>query len=153
MAPLKINAMAYLIGSVLKKGIKRKPMENKSRPLSPHLQVFNQHFTGTLSILHRITGIGMVFGLAVFIWWLVALSLGGQAYGQFLECLSSIPGKILLFGWGWALSYHFCTGVRHLIWDMGYGFEKPTIFKSAYAVIFLSTVLTLLVWASAWGVL
>src|SRR5882762_6821451 len=91
----------------------------KARPLSPHLQVYRPQLTSGLSIFHRITGVGLAFGLPVFVLWLMVLGKDEAAYEQFLTCAHSIVGTILLMGWSWAFAYHLCMGVRHLLWDMG----------------------------------
>lgn len=124
-------------------------MNNKPRPLSPHLQVYSPQMTSMLSLFHRATGVALSLGLIVFVWWLVSLSIGGDAYICFTTFANSIIGKIMLAGWAWALCYHLCTGVRHLFWDMGYGFELPTVYKSAWTIIIVSTVLAVIVIGAA----
>ncbi len=125
----------------------------KKRPLSPHLQVYKPQMTSMLSILHRATGSALAVGFAVFIWFLAALAAGGEHYDCFMWMFGTIAGKIALFGWSWAICYHACTGFRHLIWDMGYGFEISQFYKGAYAVLIVSTILTACVWAIGLGVL
>jgi|SRR6056297_1031215 len=115
------------------------------RPLSPHLQVYNQSYTGTLSILHRVTGVALTLGAVLVIWWLVAAATG-PAYFAFVDgLLTSLLGELILIGSALALSYHFANGIRHLVWDMGYGFELETVKKSGTAVIGFAVVLTLLI--------
>lgn len=114
-----------------------------NRPLSPHLQVYNQSYTGTLSILHRITGVALSLGTVLLVWWIVAAAAGPEAFALADGVLTSWIGGLVLIGSAWALAYHTANGIRHLVWDMGYGFELETVRLSGYAVIAASVVLTL----------
>ncbi len=123
------------------------------RPLSPHLQVYRPQITSTLSILHRVTGVGLGVGTLLLVWWLVALASGAAAFAAVQGFVASWVGLILLFGWTVALLFHFCNGIRHLAWDAGYGFEKPVYRASGWAVVGVSVVASLAVWAvglAAW---
>lgn len=126
--------------------------QNK-RPLSPHLQIYKPQTSSMLSIMHRMTGIGLFLGFIVFVLWLASLAFAPDFHADLVALLATIPGQILLFGWGWAVSFHICTGFRHLIWDMGYGFEIPSAKRSSLAVLFVSTALTIFVWLTALGVI
>lgn len=119
------------------------------RPLSPHLSVYNQGFTGTFSILHRITGVAMTLGAVLIVWWLLAAATGPEAFATADGFLSSILGGLILLGSAWALSYHFLNGIRHLIWDAGYGFDLGAVRSSAWAILVGSLVLTALIWLIA----
>lgn len=121
-------------------------MATQQRPLSPHLQVYKPQITSSMSILHRITGVVNALGVLVFAWWLVALSAGGDAYAQFAAVAGSLPGKIALFGFAATLVYHLLNGVRHLVWDAGFGFEIPQVYRSGYAVLALAALLTGALW-------
>lgn len=118
----------------------------KARPLSPHLQVYRPQLTSGLSIFHRATGVGLAFGLPVFVWWLVALAKGDSAYDCFLRAAHSLMGTVLLMGWSWAFTFHLCTGIRHLFWDMGVGLDIKDVYKTGYIALTLSTLLTLFFW-------
>ena len=118
----------------------------KARPLSPHLQVYRPQITSVLSILHRITGVGLSLALPVFVWFLVALSQGQEAYQTFVACAHSLIGQIVLIGWIWAFCYHLCSGIRHLFWDNLKLFEIKQVYASGWATIVLSTALTAGVW-------
>lgn len=121
------------------------------RPLSPHLQVYKPQLTSTMSIAHRITGVVLsiaAFGLA---WWLVALAAGGDTYATFVECAGSLMGRIVLFAVTLTLMYHLCNGIRHLFWDAGKGLDIDTAYRSGYAVIAVSLLLTVAIWAVALG--
>ena len=118
----------------------------KARPLSPHLQVYRPQLTSALSIIHRITGVGLAMGLPVFVMWLLALSKDEKTYDQFLTCAHSKVGTVLLMGWSWAFAYHLCTGVRHMFWDAGIGLDIKQVYKSGYIALIVSTILTIGVW-------
>jgi len=120
------------------------------RPLSPFMlgQYYRFQLTSVLSLLHRVTGVGLSVGTVLLAAWLVALAAGPWAYAAFATHLTAWYGQVLLFGWSWALLYHLCNGVRHLAWDLGYGYSIPAVYRSGYAVAALSVLLT----AAAWGV-
>ena len=124
-------------------------MSQSDRPLSPHLQVYRPQLTSVLSISHRITGIVLSAGTVLLAWWLIALAAGPDSFARASAILGSIPGKLILFAFTLALSYHLCNGIRHLFWDAGYGFEIETAYASGKAVLAASVVLTLLVWVVA----
>jgi succinate dehydrogenase / fumarate reductase, cytochrome b subunit len=96
------------------------------RPLSPHLQIYRWPITMAASITHRATGIALAAGLVLLAWWLLATATGPDAYGLFARLASSVVGEIVLFGFLWSLAYHLLNGIRHLAWDIGYGFRVPT---------------------------
>lgn len=125
-------------------------MSADNRPLSPHLQVYRPQLTSILSILHRITGIALAVGTLLLVYWLVALSLGPEAYAEAEWFLSSILGRLLIFGWSLTLFYHLCNGIRHLFWDAGYGFELENAYRSGWTVVAASLVLTVLAWILAY---
>lgn len=116
-----------------------------NRPLSPHLQVYRPQWTMVLSITHRITGVAMTLGALLVVWWLMAAATGPEYFAFVDGLLTSWLGTLVLLGSAWALCYHACNGVRHLVWDMGYGFDLPVAEKSGYAVVAASVVLTLLI--------
>ncbi|TXH62603.1 MAG: succinate dehydrogenase, cytochrome b556 subunit [Thiothrix sp.] len=120
-----------------------------NRPLSPHLQVYKMPLPAILSILHRGTGIVLSIGSLLVVYWLTALAAGPEAYATASGILGSFLGKLVLFGWTWALFYHMCNGIRHLLWDTGYGFDIPTTFLSGKVALGASVVLTILVWLVA----
>jgi len=122
------------------------------RPLSPHLQVYKPQITTVLSILHRISGVALSVGTLVLVWWLVAAAMGAAPYATVQWFLGSILGWLVLFGWTVALWFHFCSGLRHLAWDMGRGFEKDEYVRSGWAVVIATGVLTVLTWIVALAV-
>jgi succinate dehydrogenase / fumarate reductase, cytochrome b subunit len=121
-------------------------MNNRARPLSPHLQIYRPQITSTMSILHRISGIVLSFGAFVLAWWLLAVAQGGDSYAQATALLASLPGKLALFGFSLALMYHLLNGIRHLLWDIGWGFQLPQVYRSGYIVIALTFVFTAAIW-------
>ena len=115
----------------------------ENRPLSPHLMIYKPQMTSVLSILHRITGIGLVIGLMLVIIWFSALSSGAEYFAIIDTLYSSFIVRLLLASSVWALWYHTCTGVRHLIWDLGYGLNPKWINPSAYVVLIGSLFFTI----------
>ena len=116
------------------------------RPLSPHLQIYRPMLTMVMSIVHRITGAALYFGTVLLVWWLLAAASGPNAYMTFQDVMGSIIGRIVLLGYTWALIHHALGGIRHLIWDLGYGFGPTEREWLARATLFGSIVLTLLLW-------
>ena len=128
-------------------------MSAENRPLSPHLQVYKLQWTMIFSIVHRITGVALAVGTLVLVWWLLALATGPDAFAFAQTTLGSIIGRLVLLGWTWALFYHFANGVRHLVWDVGWGFELRVAQASACFVGAISIVLTLVSWGLGYMVL
>ncbi len=129
-------------------------MANRERPLSPHLQVYRWQVQMVTSILHRATGIALVAGMLGLTWGLVALAGGPDRWADFIECTGSLLGKLVLFGFGWALAFHLINGVRHLLQDAGYGLEIEDFVRSSWISIIGSVALVVLVWAivlQQWG--
>jgi len=118
------------------------------RPLSPFMFPVWYRFqiTSALSILHRLTGIGLAVGSILLAWWLISVAAGGEWFEATHRFLASPIGIALLFFWSVAFFYHLCNGIRHLAWDAGYGFELGTAARSGYAVLTLTIVLTVLAW-------
>jgi succinate dehydrogenase / fumarate reductase cytochrome b subunit len=121
-------------------------MAGHPRPLSPHLQIYRRQLTSVLSILHRFTGIGLAVGLLYLVCWLIAAASGLEAFDRLQSFNGSPIGRLLLFGWSIAFFYHLLNGIRHLAWDAGWGFELPAAYKSGYAVLIGTAVLTLAAW-------
>lgn len=119
------------------------------RPLSPHLQIYRLPLTVVLSISHRITGAFLVSGVLLFVALLAAAAAGPQAYAAVHGHVAAWYGQLVLFLSTFALFFHFCNGIRHLVWDAGYGYEYSTVNRSAYIALGATVVLTLLVWIVA----
>jgi succinate dehydrogenase / fumarate reductase cytochrome b subunit len=108
-------------------------------------------YTMALSISHRITGIALSLGFLLFAWWLVALAVGPDAYARATRVLGSPLGLVVLAGFAFAYWYHFCAGIRHLVWDTGHMLEKPAARRSAVVVLVATVVLTLLTFWAMWA--
>ena len=126
-------------------------MEKSQRPLSPHLQIYRPQLTSVLSITHRASGIALVLGTLVLVYWLLAAASGAEAYSSAQQLLGSWLGRILMLGFSFALFFHLCNGIRHLFWDAGLGFELKTAYASGKAVVAVSVIMTVLAWALAYA--
>lgn len=124
---------------------------HRARPLSPHLTVYKWPITMTMSILHRITGVGLYFGTLLVAWWLIAASIGPDYFDYVSWLWGTWIGRLILFGYTWALLHHMLGGLRHFIWDTGAGLEKHTASKIAWATLACSVVLTVLVWFAGYA--
>lgn len=124
-------------------------MASQNRPLSPHLQVYKPQLTSVMSILHRATGIALAVGTLLLVWWLVAAATGESAFDDVQAFIGSWIGRLLLFGWSFAIFYHLCNGIRHLFWDAGKGLELEAAYTNGRIVVGAAIVLTLAVWI--WG--
>lgn len=116
------------------------------RPLSPHLQVYKPQISSALSIFHRITGVALGLGAILLSLWLAAAATSPHAFSIAQSLVDSILGMIILFGFTLAMFYHLSNGIRHLLWDAGYGFDLPTMHRTGYAVLAASLGLTVLFW-------
>ena len=126
-------------------------MEKSERPLSPHLQIYRPQLTSVLSITHRGTDIALAAGTLLLVYWLLAAAAGAEAYASAQDLLGSLIGRVVLFGFSYALFFHLCNGIRHLFWDAGMGFELKAAYASGHAVVVVSIVLTLGAWALAYA--
>jgi succinate dehydrogenase / fumarate reductase cytochrome b subunit len=102
--------------------------------------------TSFLSILHRLTGIALAVGSILLAWWLVAVAAGGELFAATHAFITSHIGLALVFCWSAAFFYHLCSGIRHLMWDAGRGIDLPNVYRSGYAVVVATVLLTLLTW-------
>jgi len=126
-------------------------MNDSKNPLSPHLQIYRWHISSLLSITHRISGVINLLALILIFFWLIVLSLGENNYESFLLIINSFFGKFILIGFTWSMIFHLLSGVRHLVWDLGYGFEIKTANISGIIVIISSLFLTIIFWLFARG--
>ena len=116
------------------------------RPLSPHLQIYKPMLTMMLSIVHRITGVALYVGTILLTWWLIAAASGPDYYDWVNAFFATFIGRLILFGYTWALIHHMLGGIRHLIWDTGRGFDLDTVEFSARLILLGSIGLAILVW-------
>ena len=126
-------------------------METKKNPLSPHLQIYRWHISSLLSITHRISGLINLFALILIFFWWAVLRFNESNYELFLSIINSFFGKFILIGFTWSMCFHILSGIRHLIWDLGYGFEIKTANFSGIIVIIFSFILTIVFWLLARG--
>ena len=131
----------------------------KARPISPHLQIWRWGPAMLVSILHRVTGNGLAFaGLGLLLWWIGALANGPESYQSFLDYtwtgagdglqpVTAILGKVVLIGLTWAFFQHAASGIRHLILDIGAGYELETNSRWSVITIAFSAIATILLWA------
>ena len=126
-------------------------MNDSNNPLSPHLQIYRWQISSLLSITHRISGIINLLALILIFFWLIFLSLGESNYELFLLAINSFFGKFILIGFTWSMCFHILSGIRHLAWDLGYGFEIKTANISGIIVIIFSLFLTVVFWIFARG--
>ena len=123
-----------------------------ARPLSPHLQIYKPQLTSGLSILHRMTGVFLSFGILVFVGWLTALAQGAAAYQTFLICAQSVPGQLVLLGLTGAFFFHLSCGIRHLFWSAGFFLDIHAAYKTGYIALAATVLLTAGVWFKVYGV-
>jgi succinate dehydrogenase / fumarate reductase cytochrome b subunit len=116
------------------------------RPLSPHLQIYSTLINMVMSMLHRLTGAALYLGTLILAAWLVAAGSGPEAFDTVNGLLNSWPGRLVLFGYTWALIHHALGGIRHFIWDLGAGYDLPTVDLLSWGTIIGSVALTALVW-------
>lgn len=134
--------------------------QSRQRPLSPHLSIWRWGPHMLVSILHRVTGTGMaVIGGLGFAWWLLAAASGPAAYANFqyyvwqaaagdtLGLVANIIGRVVLFGLSWAFFQHLCSGLRHLVLDMGAGYELQANKRWSVLIVIIALVMTLAFWA------
>jgi len=121
-------------------------MNNKGRPLSPHMTIYRWPITMTLSILHRMTGVALSLGLVALVVWLTAISSDATIFAAIEAMMHSVVGQLMLLGWSFAFFFHFSNGVRHLVWDTGRGFEKRQADVSSWLVIVAAIVMTAAYW-------
>ena len=120
-------------------------MDNKN-PLSPHIQIYRWHISSLVSISHRITGIINIIAITLICIWSSLLIFGESNYNLVNFLLNSIFGKFIALGLVWSFSFQILSEIRHLIMDMGFGFELQTTRVTALAVIFGSLILTILIY-------
>ncbi len=126
-------------------------MNDSKNPLSPHLQIYRWHISSLLSITHRISGVINLLALILIFFWLIFLSSGENNYESFLLIINSFIGKFILIGFTWSMSFHLLSGIRHLAWDLGYGFEIKTANITGAIVIISSLALTIIFWLFSRG--
>ena len=121
-------------------------MENKNNPLSPHLQIYSWHISSLLSITHRIVGVINIIAIIFICFWTILLSLGESNYEFIQIFLQSFFGKFFIVFLSWSFSFHILNEIRHLAWDMGYGFDLKVSQITGIITIFGSFILAILIY-------
>lgn len=119
---------------------------DRPRPTSPNIQIYRPQLTSVLSIANRITGVALGACAVGLVIWLISVACGPAAYASFQSFIGSWFGQILLLGCIFSFSLHLCGGIRHLVWDAGYGFSLGAIYASGWTVVAASVTLTALTW-------
>lgn len=120
--------------------------KNSRRPISPHLQIYRPQLTSVLSFAHRVTGLTLGLYSIGLVAWLVAAAAGPRPFAAVQGFMQSVSGQILLLGGTFCFFLHLCGGIRHLFWDSGRGFDLGAIYASGWAVVAVSTTLTVAAW-------
>ncbi|MCX7339891.1 MAG: succinate dehydrogenase, cytochrome b556 subunit [Hyphomicrobiales bacterium] len=127
-------------------------MADQSRPLSPHLQIYRWSWTMAMSILHRATGAALYLGTLLLAVWLISAASGKASFDAAQWVASSWLGRLVLFGYTFALIHHMMGGLRHFVWDLGHGYEAQQRMNMARLTLFISAPLTILIWIVAYVV-
>ncbi|HXC56634.1 MAG TPA: succinate dehydrogenase, cytochrome b556 subunit [Rhizomicrobium sp.] len=122
----------------------------RPRPLSPFVTIYHWPVTMATSIVHRITGCGLAAGTVLLGWWLIATASGPEAFNRFTDLAATPLGQVILFGVTWSLAFHLLNGIRHLAWDLGYGFSKAAAQMNSIIVIAASILVAAGVFAAAY---
>jgi succinate dehydrogenase / fumarate reductase cytochrome b subunit len=128
------------------------PGPPRPRPLSPHLSVYRLTMTMAMSIAHRISGAALYAGVLLLAWFLIAASTDAATFAVFSDFIQSFIGRLVLFGFAWALFHHLVGGVRHIVWDSGYGLDAPLRDQMAWATLIAGFALTIVVWGVGYAV-
>ena len=125
-------------------------MTNSQTPLSPFLQ-YRPQLTSMLSISHRITGVFLSAGAVLLTCWLVSVAAGAEVYATVNQHVTAWYGQVVVIGFVFSLYYHLCNGIRHLFWDMGMGLDLTATYRSGYAVVIVTILLTIMTFY-AWSI-
>ena len=128
-------------------------MNDSKNPLSPHLQIYRWQISSLISIIHRITGILNFLGLIFISVWISSAGISENLFEYFSIFFKSFIGRFILIGFTWSISYHLLSGIRHLFWDLGYGYEIKTANFSGILVILSSLILTIVLWIIGKGLI
>ena len=124
-------------------------MAQSERPLSPHITIYRPQLTATLSIIHRMTGVGLSAGTLFITVWLLSAAWSPNAFHWVQGFYSSVIGNLVLLGFSLCLFYHLCNGIRHLLWDIGWNLEIRSVYRSGWIMLFFAVVLTTFAWILA----
>jgi succinate dehydrogenase / fumarate reductase cytochrome b subunit len=121
------------------------------RPIAPHLQIYRPMLTMMMSIMHRITGGALYLGTILLVWWLSAAAISDAYFAMVQGFFGHWFGKLILFGYTWALIHHMLGGMRHLVWDTGRAFHLATVEWLARANLAGSVIIAILLWIIGYG--
>src|SRR4051794_31902428 len=124
--------------------------KHAERPLSPHLQIYRWPVTMAVSILHRISGAALYFGMLLLLWWILAAAFSDRSFDVAQLVMGHWFGQLILIGFTWALMFHLLGGIRHLMWDTGHGLKVKTANKLSWINIAVSIPFTILLWLIVW---
>jgi succinate dehydrogenase / fumarate reductase, cytochrome b subunit len=128
------------------------PRPRRPRPMSPHLSIYRPTMTMAMSIAHRISGATLYVGVLLLAWFLIAASADASSFAVFSDFIGSFIGRIILFFVTWALFHHLVGGIRHILWDAGYGLDAPLRDQLAWATLIVGFALTILAWIVGYAV-
>ncbi len=121
-------------------------MNKKTQPISPHLTIYKPQITSIMSISHRISGFFQSVG-TIIIFTYIMFVIAGESYYNFINIFfGNYLGKLFLLFYILSISYHFCNGIRHLVWDLGFGFEIKNVYFTGYLTIFFTIIMSILIW-------
>lgn len=123
----------------------------RPRPLSPFVTIYHWPVTMATSIVHRFTGMGLAAGTVLLAWWLYAVASGPDSFRAFMDLAATPLGQVILFLITWSLAFHLLNGIRHLAWDMGFGFSKATAQTNSILVIAASILVAAIFFALAYS--
>ncbi|EJF79147.1 Succinate dehydrogenase cytochrome b556 subunit [Candidatus Bartonella washoeensis] len=125
----------------------------KERPRSPHLSIYRWSITMAMSIAHRITGVGLYFGMIFLAIWLVSIACGAEAFRIVNAIYGSLPGLCILFLYTLAGIHHMVGSIRHIVWDMNPCLlDKKKATLTAWATVFISLIVTLTIWIIGYSI-
>ena len=116
------------------------------KPLSPHLQIYKPQLTSVLSIMHRISGVSLVAGLFLLLWWLYALSQGGEAYSCLMVFMLSSFGAFFKLALIFAATFHLINGIRHISWDLGIGLDIKAVYLTGWGAVLITAIAAFFLW-------
>lgn len=118
------------------------------RPLSPHLGIYRPQISSALSIMHRASGVVNFIGLLAFVWWIVGVTFSPRSPMEswVWSFFSGTIGQLILVAWSFSMFFHFCTGMRHLMWEAGFGFSIKAMERSGWVAVAMSIFLTAVAW-------
>jgi len=145
-----INQFPWTLYGQKRTDLMAKQLADDERPLSPHLQVYRPQITSVLSITHRMTGVVLALAAVLLTYWLASGAYGPEAFARSQALMESWFGRLVLFGFTFSLYFHMCNGIRHLGWDLGWGFELVKLRATGVLVILSAFALTVFSWVMAY---